>query len=80
MESGSCPDCKGRDLLAAAQCRRLHNGVEMPILGLGTWRLVGERAYKGINGALQAGYGLIDTAAAYANEQEIGDLLKKAGG
>lgn len=73
------PNLQGRDLLASAKCRTLANGVQMPLMGLGTWRLTGERLASGVCGALQEGYGLIDSAAVYRNEAEIRELLKKAG-
>lgn len=79
MACSHCPNLAGKDLLATAKCHTLSNGVDMPLLGLGTWRLRGERLCSGIYGALQEGYGLIDTAALYENEEEIREILKKAG-
>ncbi|KAL8271703.1 hypothetical protein Esti_004379 [Eimeria stiedai] len=73
------PNLEGKDLLAAAKSQQLHNKVQMPVLGLGTWRLRGEKLQSGVWGALHEGYGLIDTAAVYGNEEEIRDLLKDAG-
>lgn len=54
---------------------RLANGVQMPILGFGTWQLTGQVAYEATLFALQSGYRHIDTAQAYANEQEVGQAL-----
>ncbi|MFX1280877.1 MAG: aldo/keto reductase [Promethearchaeota archaeon] len=54
----------------------LHNGVYMPIFGLGTWALKGKDAYNAILWALEIGYRLIDTASFYGNEKEIGNALK----
>ncbi|CDJ67459.1 aldo/keto reductase family oxidoreductase, putative [Eimeria necatrix] len=51
----------------------------MPIIGLGTWRLRGDRLRSGVFGALQERYALIDTASVYGNEEEIRQLLKEAG-
>ncbi|KAL8452517.1 hypothetical protein Emag_002306 [Eimeria magna] len=73
------PNLVGKDLMAAAKSQQLHNKVQMPVLGLGTWRLRGEKLQSGVWSALQEGYGLIDTAAVYGNEQEIRDLLEAAG-
>lgn len=75
----TCPNLTGKDLITAAKCFTLSNGVQMPIMGLGTWKLNGEKLYKGICGALSEGYALIDTAALYNNEKEIREILKEAG-
>ena len=43
---------------------RLNNGVEIPVLGFGTWKAAdGEEAYQAVLAALKAGYRHIDTAA-----------------
>ncbi|MBU0471811.1 MAG: aldo/keto reductase [Nanoarchaeota archaeon] len=55
---------------------KLNNGVEMPILGFGTW-LVNE--IKPIQWTLEEGYELIDTAIAYDNEELIGKAIKNSG-
>ncbi|XP_026194237.1 uncharacterized protein LOC34621298 [Cyclospora cayetanensis] len=75
----AAPGLAGTDLLASAKCHTLHNGVSMPLLGLGTWRLHGNKLRGGVFGALQEQYGLIDTASVYENEAEIRELLKEAG-
>jgi diketogulonate reductase-like aldo/keto reductase len=54
---------------------RLNNGIDIPILGLGTWPLKGKEAYQAVLWALDIGYRLIDTASFYGNEKEIGDAL-----
>ena len=51
-------------------------GVEMPILGLGTWKIEGKTAYKSVQWALEAGYRHIDTAMLYKNEKPIGKAVK----
>lgn len=56
---------------------RLHNGVNMPKLGLGTWNLRGKECEEVIKVALECGYRLIDTAHMYDNEKEIGNVLGK---
>lgn len=73
------PNLAGKALLASAKCHTLCNGVKMPIMGLGTWRLLGTRLTNGVCGALQEGYGLIDTACIYGNEEEIREILKNVG-
>jgi 2,5-diketo-D-gluconate reductase A len=50
-------------------------GVEMPLVGFGTWEATGEDALR----ALEAGYRHIDTATSYANEDQIGRALRESG-
>lgn len=56
----------------------LNNGVEMPVLGLGTFNLTEEQAEASAYWALKAGHRLIDTAAAYNNEAGVGRGIKRA--
>ena len=58
----------------------LNNGVEMPILGFGVYQITDahECEYAVLN-ALETGYRLIDTAAAYLNEEAVGKAIKKSG-
>lgn len=53
----------------------LANGVEMPLLGFGTWALRGGDCTRAVEEALDAGYRLIDTAQMYGNETEVGRAL-----
>ncbi len=57
----------------------LNNGIKMPILGLGTWNLFGNSAYKPVIWALEAGYKLIDTATIYGNERKVGQAIRDSG-
>ncbi len=50
----------------------LNNGMLIPIIGLGTYSLNREHILNGIN----CGYRLIDTAAQYGNEEEVGAAIK----
>ncbi len=50
-------------------------GVEMPLLGFGTWMATGDDARR----ALDAGYRHIDTATFYRNEDQIGRALRDSG-
>lgn len=59
-----------------SQCLTLSNGVDFPLLGLGTWGLHGGELRAALESAVQAGYGLIDTASGYGNEVAIGQILK----
>lgn len=50
----------------------------MPIIGLGTWKMMPEQADEAIRFAMeQAGYRHVDCAAIYLNEKEIGQVLNK---
>jgi methylglyoxal/glyoxal reductase len=58
----------------------LNNGVKMPILGLGTFQSdKGEETRNAVRWALEAGYRHIDTAAAYGNEQDVGQAIRESG-
>jgi|SRR4051812_2193599 2,5-diketo-D-gluconate reductase A len=58
----------------------LNNGVEMPILGFGVYQVPDPaQCEQSVSDALEAGYRLIDTAAAYFNEEAVGAAIKKSG-
>jgi methylglyoxal/glyoxal reductase len=57
----------------------LNSGTSMPLLGLGVYDLLGHEAEKAILEALEIGYRLIDTAAMYDNEQEVGNAVRRSG-
>lgn len=50
-------------------------GVDVPAVGLGTWRLTGEQCYATVSAALTLGYRHIDTAQGYGNERQVGDAI-----
>ncbi|GJD53670.1 2,5-diketo-D-gluconic acid reductase B [Methylobacterium crusticola] len=54
-------------------------GVTIPRLGLGTFRLQGEECRRAVEGALALGYRHIDTAAMYQNEDAVGAAIAAAG-
>ena len=58
---------------------KLNNGIEMPMLGIGTFMLTPDQAENSVYNALKAGYRLIDTANAYVNEKGVGRGIKKSG-
>ena len=58
---------------------KLHNGVEMPILGYGVYQVTPEECERCVADALSVGYRSIDTAQAYFNEQQVGDAIRKSG-
>jgi len=51
-------------------------GVEVPEIGLGTYKLFGKECKKVVTDALSIGYRHIDTAQMYKNEKEIGDAIQ----
>jgi diketogulonate reductase-like aldo/keto reductase len=58
----------------------LNNGVEMPILGFGVFQIPdAEECERSVSEALRTGYRLIDTAAAYENEEAVGEAIKRSG-
>src|SRR3954447_3254590 len=57
----------------------LNNGVTMPALGLGVFQSPPEETTAAVEAALRDGYRLIDTAAAYGNEREVGDAVRVSG-
>jgi diketogulonate reductase-like aldo/keto reductase len=58
---------------------RLANGVEMPVLGFGTWQLDDQACYEATMHALKVGYRHIDTAQGYGNEGSVGLALSDSG-
>jgi diketogulonate reductase-like aldo/keto reductase len=58
---------------------RLNNGTKMPALGLGVYQSSQEETAAVVSTALQTGYRLIDTAAAYQNEKQVGDGIRNSG-
>jgi 2,5-diketo-D-gluconate reductase A len=58
----------------------LNNGVEMPLLGFGVFQVTdAEECERSVYDAIRTGYRLIDTAAAYGNEEAVGAAIKRAG-
>ena len=59
---------------------KLSNGVEIPMVGFGTWQTPnGETAISSVEEALKVGYRHIDTAAVYGNEESVGIAIKNSG-
>ncbi len=57
----------------------LNNGVRMPVLGLGVWKIAdGEKTVNSVLAALDAGYRYIDTASAYENEKGVGEGFRRS--
>ena len=57
----------------------LNNGVEMPVLGYGTYQTPSRITEQCVTDALRVGYRSIDTAQCYGNEQEVGLACRKSG-
>jgi 2,5-diketo-D-gluconate reductase A len=57
----------------------LNNGVTMPALGLGVFQSPPEETAAAVETALTVGYRHIDTAAAYGNERQVGEGLRRSG-
>jgi 2,5-diketo-D-gluconate reductase A len=58
---------------------KLNNGVEMPALGFGVFQTPPEETIAAVESALAVGYRHIDTAAAYLNEREVGEAIRRSG-
>ena len=54
----------------------LNNGVVMPALGLGVFQTPADETRDAVRAALGSGYRLIDTAAAYGNERQVGEAVR----
>jgi 2,5-diketo-D-gluconate reductase A len=54
-------------------------GVDLPLVGLGTWQASGRQAYDAVRHALELGYRHIDTATMYGNEREVGQAVRDSG-
>ena len=57
----------------------LNNGVQMPALGLGVFQAEPEQTVTAVTTALETGYRHIDTAAAYGNERQVGEAIRRSG-
>lgn len=57
----------------------LPNGLDIPLIGLGTWQMSQEEAERTVEYALKNGYVHIDTARTYGNEEGVGRGIKNSG-
>ncbi len=57
----------------------LHNGVKIPVLGFGVFQIARKDTERVVRSALDIGYRLVDTAALYGNEQEVGRAIRHSG-
>lgn len=58
---------------------KLTNGVDMPLLGYGVFRVPADECERCVSDALSVGYRLIDTAQVYRNEEGVGSAWRKSG-
>lgn len=61
------------------QTTTLNNGITMPMLGLGVFQAPPDVTAAAVEEALRVGYRLIDTAASYGNEREVGEGIRRSG-
>ncbi|MFI5959830.1 aldo/keto reductase [Cryptosporangium sp. NPDC051539] len=57
----------------------LNNGVRIPQLGFGVWQVPADEVVEPVRIALETGYRHVDTAAAYGNEEGVGQAIREAG-
>ncbi|MBQ1343632.1 MAG: aldo/keto reductase [Firmicutes bacterium] len=57
----------------------LNNGIQCPVIGIGTFMLSPAEAENSVREALKMGYSLVDTANAYVNERAVGRGMKASG-
>jgi diketogulonate reductase-like aldo/keto reductase len=57
----------------------LNNGLQLPALGLGVFQSPPAETAGAVEAAIATGYRLIDTAAAYLNEREVGEGIRRSG-
>src|SRR6478735_2452073 len=57
----------------------LNNGIELPATGYGVFQTPPDETVTAVQEALRVGYRHIDTAAAYGNEREVGEAIRRSG-
>lgn len=57
----------------------LNNGVQMPVVGLGTMTLEDTTGIRSMVDAIELGYRLFDTAPVYNSEDEVGEAIRRSG-
>ena len=57
----------------------LNNGIQIPALGFGVFQIPPEQTADAVEAAIQVGYRLIDTAASYRNERQVGEAVRRSG-
>ena len=57
---------------------KLSNGIEIPAMGFGTYRMAPEDTVASVKCAIEAGWRHIDTATIYGNEKEVGEGVRQS--
>ncbi len=57
----------------------LNDGTDIPVIGLGTYLVKGDRGVETMVGALRNGYRLLDSAVSYENEDAVGEAVRRSG-
>lgn len=57
----------------------LNNGIRLPMIGMGVFKMTEDEVQASLPLALEAGYRLIDTAALYGNERAVGQVIRESG-
>ena len=65
--------------MATVPTLTLNNGVQLPAIGLGVFQTPPDETTSAVEAALTTGYRHIDTAAAYGNEREVGEGIRRSG-
>lgn len=58
---------------------RLNNGVKMPAIGFGVFQIPENETERVVGDALETGYRMLDTAASYFNEEQVGNAIRRSG-
>lgn len=66
-------------MTSAIPTTTLRPGIEIPLLGFGTWQAEQDEAYQAVRAALDAGYRHLDTARGYGNEDQVGRAVRDSG-
>lgn len=72
------PSRVNRGTMGSMTTLTLNDGTEIPQIGLGTWKLLGEEGVRVIREAISLGYRHFDTASAYGNEETVGRAVAEA--
>jgi 2,5-diketo-D-gluconate reductase A len=68
-----------KDAMSEVPAIRLYDGVEIPQLGFGVFKVPPDETQEAVEQALETGYRHIDTAAAYMNEDGVGAAIASSG-
>ena len=58
---------------------RLNNGVMMPAIGFGVFQIPEDKTERVVSDAIEVGYRMLDTAASYFNEEQVGNAIRQSG-